>query len=303
MKLTLTNNFALYGGLKLEVKRVLTAAQARGIQTNMVDAVSIEEFKSRLHDVGQIVLWNGMSLSTRLGERFLLRTLVFDLLQDRTVVNNVLRNEPFLSYKFYQQQRVASLALVPTITSWLFFSKEELQAALSAQAVPLPFVMKPNFGSKGHGVKVVDSPREIASLPEQLENLVVQEYLPHQRYFRVLIVGGRAVGVMQRVRSRQSPVALADGTRAKRVTDQGIATYLAWLGENIAKRLALDYVGIDFLQHLESGEVFFLELNTAPEWKKFEQVVGIDVAEAIVDMCVQFQMRMQPTGVVVTYGQ
>ncbi len=146
-------------------------------------------------------------------------------------------------------------------------------------------VIKPLFGSMGHGIVRVSDPdlafRVITTLESLRAVFYVQRAVDHGgRDVRAFVIGGRVVGAIER-RAR------ADQWRTN-VTLGGAAVPFelppAW--ERLALRAAeivnAEYAGVDLLP-ARDGEVFVLEVNGIPGWQGLSQATGADVAGAIVD--------------------
>jgi ribosomal protein S6--L-glutamate ligase len=146
-------------------------------------------------------------------------------------------------------------------------------------------VIKPIFGSMGHGIVRVSDPdvafRVLQSLEQVRAVFYIQRAVDHGgRDVRVFVVGGRIVGAIER--------RAADGDWRTNVSRGGSALPLelpaAWasLALRAAAAVGADYAGVDLLP-AQDGDVFVLEVNGIPGWRGLQRVTGIDVAGAIVE--------------------
>ena len=146
-------------------------------------------------------------------------------------------------------------------------------------------VIKPLFGSMGHGIVRVSDPdmafRVITTLESLRAVFYVQRAVDHGgRDVRAFVIGGRVVGAIE----RRAPY----GEWRTNVTLGGAAVpfELPPTWEQLALRAAeivnAEYAGVDLLP-ARDGEVFVLEVNGIPGWQGLSQATGIDVAGAIVD--------------------
>ncbi len=146
-------------------------------------------------------------------------------------------------------------------------------------------IVKPLFGSMGYGMVRVSDPDVAFRVVQSLEQLravfYVQRTIDHGgRDLRVFVVGGRALGAIE----RRAP----EGEWRTNVSRGGSAHAFelppAW--ENLAVRAAAavgaDYAGVDLLPSRD-GPVFVLEVNGIPAWQGLQDATGLDVAGAIVD--------------------
>jgi ribosomal protein S6--L-glutamate ligase len=162
---------------------------------------------------------------------------------------------------------------------------ESAAAALAALRVMGDAIIKPIFGSLGHGMVRVSDPDVALRVVEPLEQVssvfYVQRTVDHGgRDIRVFVVGGRVVGAIERT--------AAAGEWRTNVSRGGSARPFvlppAWermaLGATAA--VGADYAGVDLLPSRD-GQVFVLEVNGIPGWKGLRQATGVDVAAAIVE--------------------
>jgi RimK family alpha-L-glutamate ligase len=156
--------------------------------------------------------------------------------------------------------------------------------AMSAVAAMGDVIIKPLFGSMGHGMVRVGDPDVAFRIVRSLEQLrivfYVQRVVDHGgRDVRVFVVGGRVLAAIE----RRAP----DGRWRTNVSLGGVAQPFelppSWeqLALRAAATIGADYAGVDLLPSRD-GTVFVLEVNGIPGWQGLEQATGIDVAGAIV---------------------
>ena len=146
-------------------------------------------------------------------------------------------------------------------------------------------VIKPIFGSMGHGMTRVSDPdvafRVVRALEQIRAVFYVQRAVDHGgRDVRVFVVGGAVLGAIE----RHAP----EGEWRTNVSRQGTALPFElppeWsvLAVRAAATVGADYAGVDLLPSRD-GRVFVLEVNGIPGWQGLQQATGLDVAGAIVD--------------------
>jgi RimK family alpha-L-glutamate ligase len=146
-------------------------------------------------------------------------------------------------------------------------------------------ILKPIFGSMGHGLVRLSDPdaafRVLRSLEQIRPVFYLQRAVNHGgRDIRVFVVGGRVIGAIE----RWAP----DGDWRTNVARGGSARPFAlsveWarLAIRAAAAVGADYAGVDLLPSDEDG-VFVLEVNAIPGWQGLQRATGIDVAAAIVE--------------------
>jgi RimK family alpha-L-glutamate ligase len=146
-------------------------------------------------------------------------------------------------------------------------------------------IIKPIFGSMGHGMVRVTDPEVAWRVARSLEQVravfYVQRAIDHGgRDIRAFVVGGRVLAAIERTSvdgDWRTNVARGASVRA-------VALPEAW--ESLAVRAAAvvgaDYAGVDLLPD-GSGGVYVLEVNGIPGWRGLQGAIETDVAGAIVD--------------------
>jgi RimK family alpha-L-glutamate ligase len=162
---------------------------------------------------------------------------------------------------------------------------ERADDAMAAVAAMRDVVIKPLFGSLGHGMVRVSDPDVAFRVVRTLEQLrtvfYVQRAIDHGGCdVRAFVIGGRIIGSIER-RAR-------DGDWRTNVSRGGETRPFelppAWerLAVNAAQAVGADYAGVDLLSSRD-GEVFVVEVNGIPGWRGLQRTTGLDVAAAIVE--------------------
>ena len=166
---------------------------------------------------------------------------------------------------------IASPLLYPHVNDHDFLEKID-------QAFSYPIVVKECFGSLGKQVYKADNFLALQTLRSQLKHLphLYQELIQssYGKDVRVVVVGGQVVASMQRVSAVDFRSNIANG--GKGYPFRLPKTYQE-AAEKIAKLLALDYGGIDFLIGPEQ-EPILCEVNSNAFFQEIEQVTGVNVA-------------------------
>jgi RimK family alpha-L-glutamate ligase len=161
---------------------------------------------------------------------------------------------------------------------------EDASQAMAAVRELGDVVIKPIFGSMGHGMVRVSDPEVAFRVTRSLERIrsvfYVQRAIDHGgRDVRAFVVGGRVLGAIERT--------AADGDWRTNVSRGGSARPFdlpgAWaeLAVSAAALVGAEYAGVDLLP-ARDGSVFVLEVNGIPGWEGLQRATGIDVAGAIV---------------------
>ncbi|HUQ79915.1 MAG TPA: RimK family alpha-L-glutamate ligase [Gemmatimonadaceae bacterium] len=162
---------------------------------------------------------------------------------------------------------------------------ESVDDAMAAVRDMGDVIIKPLFGSMGHGMVRVSEPdvafRVLRSLDLARPVFYVQRVVEHDGSdVRAFVVGDRVIAAIE----RQS----ADGGWRTNVSLGGTARALElppeWcaLALRAARAVGADYAGVDLLP-ARDGAVYALEVNGIPGWSGMQSTTSVDVAGAIVD--------------------
>ena len=158
-------------------------------------------------------------------------------------------------------------------------------------------IIKPLFGSMGHGMVRVGDPelafRVVRPLEQMRAVFYLQRAIEHDgRDLRVFVVGGRVLGAIERTApAGEGRTNVAQGGAARAVD---LPPEWEGLAVRAAAAVGADYAGVDLLPSRD-GEVFVIEVNGIPGWEGLQQATGIDVADAIVE---QLEHRVAERGAV-----
>lgn len=149
-----------------------------------------------------------------------------------------------------------------------------------ADKLGFPLVAKRSYGSFGEGVRLV---RDMAEL-QKIEGEWL--HVPHfyQRYvsescgrdIRVVVIGGKAAAAMERRAAQgefRSNIELGGTGNAI-----SLSPSFADVAERAARRLGLDYCGVDLLESAEGA--LLCEVNSNAFFEGVEQATGTDIAAA-----------------------
>ena len=147
-------------------------------------------------------------------------------------------------------------------------------------------IIKPIFGSMGHGMVRVSDPdvafRVVRPL-EQTRARLLRAARHRPRRPRRPRVRRRRPGA-RRDRAPRAPRRVAHQRVARRVGAAVRAAAIAWaqLAVRAAAAVGADYAGVDLLPSRD-GACLVLEVNGIPGWQGCSRRPGVDVAGAIVD--------------------
>ncbi len=269
-------------------QELLKVGKQKGIGIEMINLFDLEE--SQLSKIGKVILWRSSSLGTGTKKAATLKIL---RKKGKVFVNNGIVDSPQIVFKSFQQEVVKSFCQecqkkeVFPIPTFLFRSKKELQKAIAEGKLSYPFIMKPDLGAKGKGVKVISDSKEFNLLAEkELLGFIFQNFIENKGDYRVFVIGGKPVGIMKRIAQKGSFLNnISQGGRAIEEKDKLTKEKLSLIASKIASLFDLGLCGVDFIFNEKDRKYYFLEINTVPQWQGFQKATKINVASLIVDYC------------------
>ena len=162
---------------------------------------------------------------------------------------------------------------------------ERVEDAMAAVRSMGDVVIKPIFGSLGHGMVRVSDPdvalRVVRALDQIRSVFYVQRAIDHSgRDLRVFVVGGRVLGAIERrapAGEWRTNVAIGGSATAVDISPE-----IERVALRAAAAVGADYAGVDVLP-ARDGSLYVLEVNGIPGWEGLQQATGLDVAAAIVE--------------------
>ncbi len=151
-------------------------------------------------------------------------------------------------------------------------------------------VLKPLFGSRGHGITKlvdIDASRTIFMGLRLVKSVIyLQEFIPHgTRDIRVFVIGNRIVAAMYR-ESDSWKTNVAQGARPKPLKPSKEVEELALKAATV---LGCEIAGIDMMEGPEG--LVISEVNSQPGWKGIQTVTKIDIAEEMAKYVVKRAKR------------
>lgn len=156
---------------------------------------------------------------------------------------------------------------------------------LSSDTTNFPFIVKSKLGSHGDSVYKITCKEDLEKvlLRHKADDLLCQEFQNSGFDLRVIVIGGRVLGIMKR--TPKDGEFLSNYSQGGSVEQLKIKNEELIIINNIATKTAehfkLDYVGVDLMMG-NDGEWKVLEVNRACQFKGFEQATAVNIASKVV---------------------
>lgn len=172
-------------------------------------------------------------------------------------------------------------------STYISFSREGAAAILRwlNQQNKLPLLTKPIAGSQGQGVELIkDLDAGLAIINRYFgdktylpEPFYFQDFIEFRKEYRVLVVHGEAIGIVEKLKITDKVVTNASqGGKFVAAEAQDVVAAV------LPKISAEGIVGVDVAVD-QNNQIHIIEANRVPQWREFESATGIDVAKLIIE--------------------
>ena len=156
-----------------------------------------------------------------------------------------------------------------------------------AEKLGFPVIVKESFGSMGKNVYLAENIEELKAVAEKVKCSphLFQKYLGAKKGtdVRVIVIGGKAVAVMERFNDKDFRSNVALGGKCRKIDPP--ASFIK-AAEKCAKLLKLDYCGVDLL-YGDNGEPYVCEVNSNAFFFGISETTGINVARLYAEYIVK----------------
>ena len=218
---------------------------------------------------------------------------------DVIVVDPLVRTgKPDMACKAWQMLVLekAGIEVPKTIYGSLWYLYEQMVNSQNSD-FQFPVIIKGSGGDRGTRVYKADNLEELEKLVRDLrksetedgKRYMLQEFIPNDGDFRVLVLGDRVLGVMKR--SSQNKEEFKNNFSAGgKVEVADLPKEIKQLSVKAAKACGLAVAGVDVaFRDFDVKKPVIWEVNKGPQFKGFMQATGIDVPAEIVKFLVSLK--------------
>ncbi len=291
-----------------KINRVLTIVEGREINMKMarqlVDAAIHNGFKARLvksidenyaidgrldEVFSDFVLWRG---AVKCSSAFAIERMIFWLNHNNKITLNtklVSGSRFATSNKFFQHGVLAedSVTKDHILPCYPAVSKASVSRLLDQGKIKYPFLMKPDFGTRGEDIYLISNQKELEEFNDNFPAFSIEPFVKSKYDWRVFALGGVSLGVMKKIGDEGN----LDDFKAKSAgwhrwdeTDLDTKEEMMYLGAHASAISGLEYSGIDLIRDDRTGKIIILETNYSGGWQNgFEKATGVNVPVAIVE--------------------
>ncbi len=194
----------------------------------------------------------------------------------------VILRYPFYD-KFFQSQIFFQNKIPAISTIHLGDNKvEKVEKVLGGDGFKYPIVIKKSRGGMGAGVFKIDNISELKNFLKDKRNwnLIYQPFVKNNCDYRVLVCGGKSLGIMKRTATKNTwKNNFALGGLVEKYSDAKMEKF----AEDVCRKIGFDLAGVDIIK--DGRRYFVIEVNAFPCFEGFESVYPeINVAREIVKL-------------------
>ncbi len=136
-------------------------------------------------------------------------------------------------------------------------------------------------------VGVLEARREKAKEKHEkiipMRGFLIQEYIRNDGDFRVMTVGYKCIGGFKRQVKEEKLI--LNKSQGNSVAVKELPADVVEIAEKAAKVLSVEVAGTDIIRDTETGKVYIVEVNEAPQFKVFEKRTKVNAAGLILKYC------------------
>ena len=146
-------------------------------------------------------------------------------------------------------------------------------------------VIKPLFGSQGHGVRLIDQIMA-NKMPLPMDTHVdgvfyMQQFIQAAHDYRVFIVNNQVVAAMKRA-GKTWLHNVAQGAVCENIMNKSTEEDVLAIALQTASVLDIAFCGVDVIRD-KNGKLLVLEVNSIPAWQGLQSVTEANIAQILVD--------------------
>ena len=197
----------------------------------------------------------------------------------RAVIDEILAKGNYEYHKFFMHSQLWAKN-IPQPLTFFVFNLGNLKRAI--QKLKPPFIVKHIKEMHGQSTFRFDSEKQLVNFfkkGKRLGNYLIQEWYPSKYYYRTLVLDNKVLGVMKRLSLHcQNRPKIPLSQRSKKAV---LSLALKKLSLQATRALDIELAGLDIMPD-SKGQLRVLEINRSPQFKRFTQITGLNVAEAII---------------------
>lgn len=116
-----------------------------------------------------------------------------------------------------------------------------------------------------------------------MRGFLIQEYIRNDGDFRVMTVGYKCIGGFKRMVKEEKLI--LNKSQGNSIAVKELPADVVEISEKAARVLGVEVAGTDIIRDIDSGKVYIVEVNEAPQFKVFEKRTKVKAARLILEFC------------------
>lgn len=269
---------------------LVNAAKQYGVTLTVTDIEDPVRDHARIPEGASVIYWRQGSITHTPQGRTKRTAFLREEAIKRVVVNRSLLEAQDVTRKSVQQTVFAQVSAnlrtsLRGIHTYQVATRDEFFALITSGKLTYPCIAKPDKGRQGRGIELIRDESDLDCITLPLSSMVFQNFISNQGDYRVFVVGGVAHDIMLRTPGEHSAKPFlnnrSQGGDVARVTDARLRKKLGKSACAIAAAFGMTVAGVDILPD-EEGNLYFLEVNSVPQWEGLASVSPHNVGEHII---------------------
>jgi len=194
----------------------------------------------------------------------------------RIVIDEILAKCNYEYHKFFMHSQLWTKNIPQPYT---FFALNLNTIKKAVDELNPPFIVKHIKEMHGQGNFRFDSQEQLLNFFKNKNHLgkyLIQEWYSSKYYYRTIILGNKVLGAIERLSLHcKNRPKIPLNQRSKKAS---LSADLEKISLKTAKAMDIEFAGLDIMPD-NKGNLYLLEINRSPQFKRFSQVTGLNIAE------------------------
>ncbi len=197
----------------------------------------------------------------------------------RIVIDEILAKRNYEYHKFFMHSQLWAKNIPQPST---FFALNLNTIKKAVDELNPPFIVKHIKEMHGQGNFRFDSQEQLLDFFKNKNHLgkyLIQEWYSSKYYYRTIILGNKVLGAIERLSLHcKNRPKIPLNQRSKKAS---LSSDLEKISLKATQAMGIELAGLDIMPD-NKGHLRLLEINRSPQFKRFSQVTGLNIAKEII---------------------
>ena len=271
-------------------RELVNTAEKMGWKTRHLKTIDSEKIAhGKLDEVfSDFVVWRG---PVNFKNQYEIERVIFWLNHEGKITLNtnpaggrLCTSDKYFQHECFLADEVVREHMLPMFPA---ISRENVMQMINKGDLQYPFVLKPDFGTRGEGIALIKSKYDLEVFEGNFAAFSAEPYVESQYDWRVFVLGGVALGAMKKIGDTNNEsdfMAKSGGRERWNEDDIDVREEIFDLAVRTSAISGLEYSGVDLIRDNKTGRFIVLETNVAGGWQNgFLEATGVHVPTKIVE--------------------